>query len=105
MNTQEKIINILEKPINYRSFKMQSYRRDKTRPPYIVLFDLSAKRIAKKIKRIYDKRDKELIEKLQREDVETLVKKFGKYSPDSIKFVIEGFSLARNYILFNKLKI
>ena len=105
MNIQKEIIKILEKPINSRSFKMKSYKEIKHTPPYFVLFRSSAVRIAQEIKRVCNDRDEEIAAQLQNEDAEKLIKKFGKYPPKERKFVVEGFLLARSYILNNKMRL
>lgn len=45
------------------------------------------------------------VQALLKKNVERLVDKFGKYPPEERKFVIEGFTLARDYILINKMKV
>lgn len=104
MNIQKEIIKMLSEPISARSFQMKSYKRSKQVPPYFVLFKSAAERIAQNIIAVCNKRNEEIAEKLRKEDAARLVKKFGHYTPEQATYVIEGFLLARNYILNNKMR-
>ena len=103
MNIQKEIIKILRQPINGRGFKSKKITV-KTQP-YYTLSDYTAGRLAKYIMAVCKQRNKEIAGELLEEDVGKLVDIFGKYPHEARKFVVEGFVLARSYILNNKMRL
>ena len=102
MDIKKEIIKILRQPVNERG--LTSKRTTPHALPYYTLSENTAKRLTRDIMRVCREKNKEIAEELLKEDVGKLVDTFGKYPTKGRKFVTEGFSLARIYILRNKMK-
>ena len=105
MNLRKEKIKVIRRPINERGFtisKTTSYAL-----PYFTPSAGTARKMAKDIMAVFRERNEEIAHAILQEDIEETLDKFGfrKYPPEERKLVIEGFSLARSYILHNKMRL